>query len=339
MRAYRTLAVAAVVFTMVAAVGCSSSEGDDDTGGGSSTPDKVTYLTAFNSFGRESYVWVAKEKGYFADAGLDVDIKIGNGSGENMTALAGGQADFAPVDSTGYMLWIGTGKVKGITAVASVQQRSMVGLMTLEGYGVRTPRDLEGKTIGSPDTATDQILFPTYAKLAGFDAAKVKHQNLDSGQVFGALAARRVDVIGQFVVGQPLAERAAKGKKAVPLPYSDVMTDLYGHFLLTSTKNAQDNPDRTKRFAEALLKGLQYAIDNPDEAGKILNKAVPEQDPAIAAQELKIMSSYVKTASGKLGIVEEERVQRVVALLEGAGAIPGGKKAQDFVQLNLVPKA
>ena len=50
----------------------------------------------------------------FAEEGLDVDIQVGTGSGENMAALASGAADFAPVDSTGYMLYKGSGKVSGI---------------------------------------------------------------------------------------------------------------------------------------------------------------------------------------------------------------------------------
>lgn len=337
MKANRALAVAAVALAMVVTTACSGSDEEDSTT--PTAPDKVTYLTAFNLFGREAYAFVAKEKGYFTEAGIDVDIKAGSGSGENMTAVAGGQADFAPVDSTGYMLWIATGEVKDITAVSSIQQRSMVGLMTLEGYGITTPRDLEGKTYGSPEGSTDQILFPVYAKLAGFDASKVKRQTLEPPLVFGALAQKKVDVIGQFVVGRPLAEKAAQGKKAVPLPYSDVMQDLYGHFLLTSTKRATENPDLVKRFTDALLKGLQYSIDNPKEAGEILNKNVPEQDADIARQELEIMASYTKASGGTLGIVESERVARVIALLEGADAIPAGKKPEDFVKLDLVPKA
>ncbi len=91
---------------VVATAGCTNSE-DSDGGNASGELTKVTYLTAFNTFGREAYAYVAKEKGFFAEEGLDVDVQVGTGSGENMAALASGAADFAPVDSTGYMLYKG----------------------------------------------------------------------------------------------------------------------------------------------------------------------------------------------------------------------------------------
>nr|MDT0661083.1 ABC transporter substrate-binding protein [Micromonospora sp. DSM 115978] len=299
----------------------------------------MTYITAFNTFGREAYAYVAKEKGFFEEAGFDVEIKVGEGSGENMAALASGQAQFAPVDSTGYIITTGSDKVEGLTAVAAVHQRSMVGLMSLEGYGVTTPRDLEGKSIGEASGSTASIVWPVYAKLAGIDPDKVEWIDVDPSQVAGALATRRVDVIGQFTVGQPLVEKVAEGKKAVPLPYGDVLTDLYGHFLLTSTKLADEKPEMVQKFAEALLKGLEYAITNPKESAEILVKAVPTMDAGVAEAELKIMDSYSRAGGQQLGLVDTERVARTIAILEGAGAIPPGKKPEEFVKFDIAPKA
>ncbi len=102
-----TSALATVTLTLA---GCSGSDADGDAAAGAAEKTKVTYLTAFNAFGREAYAWVAEEKGYFEDAGLDVDIQIGSGSGENMAALASGAADFTPVDSTGYILTKASGR-------------------------------------------------------------------------------------------------------------------------------------------------------------------------------------------------------------------------------------
>lgn len=328
----RVLPVLATFLALAGTAAC----GDSGTTGDGLR--KVRYLTAFNAFGREAYAFVADEKGYFAEQGLDVEIAIGSGSGENMAALASGAADFAPVDSTGYILTKATGKVTGITAVGSVQQKSMVGIMTLDGYGITTPKDLEGRTLGDQEGATTTTLFPTYAKLAGIDAAKVDIQPVAAAELPGALAARQVDAIGQFVVGRPLIEKAAGGKAAVPLPYSDVMPDLYGHFLLTSDRIAAEDPELARTFTTALLKGLDHTLAHPEEAGQILSRAQPETDATVAAAELRIMAPYARGDATALGTVDSARVERVIALLAGAAAIPAGKRPAEFVSLSLAPK-
>ncbi|GAB7048674.1 ABC transporter substrate-binding protein [Catenuloplanes indicus JCM 9534] len=340
MRTFRGLAAAVAAMAVVAVAGCTDS---GDSGGDSASGEltKVTYLTAFNTFGREGYAYVAKEKGFFEEVGLDVDIQVGTGSGENMAALQSGAADFAPVDSTGYMLTKANGKTEGITAVAAVQQRSMVGIMTLDDKGITTPKDLEGKKLGDQNGATTSILFPLYAKLAGFDDKKVTIVPTEAGALGPALGQGRVDAIGQFVVGQPLIEKAAGGgtRKAVSLPFSDVITDLYGHFLLTSDKIANENPEMAQKFATALLKGMDYSINNPKESADILAKAVPETDVEVAAAEMVIMKTYTIGDAPKLGVVDADRVAKVIAILEGAGSIPAGKTPADFVKIDLAPKA
>ncbi|SDT77159.1 ABC transporter substrate-binding protein [Actinoplanes derwentensis] len=329
MRTFRGVAAVLAAMSVVAVAGCSGTSSEEPEAG----KTKVKYLTAFNAFGREAYAFVADEKGYFAEQGLDVEIAIGSGSGENMAALSSGAADFAPVDSTGYILTKATGKVSGVTAISAIQQKSMVGIMTLEGNGITTPKDLEGKVMGDQEGATTTILFPTYAKLAGIDPAKVKIIPVAAPELAGALGAKKVDVIGQFVVGKPLIEKAAGGKAAVALPFSDVITDLYGHFLLTSDKIANDDPELAKKFTTALLKGLEYSIANPAEAAQILNQAQPETDAAVATKELEIMAPYVKGDGTELGTVDAARVTRVIEVLTGAGSVPAGKKPEEFVKI------
>ncbi|WP_305786196.1 ABC transporter substrate-binding protein [Symbioplanes lichenis] len=339
--------MAAALATTLAAAGCSD-DGDDtssSSSGGSQSLEKVTYLTSFGNFGRDSYAYVAKEKGYFRDAGFDVEIKPGNGSLENIKAVVGGQAAFTPIDLTGGLLAAGGAnnqpKVEGFTAVAAIQQRTMAAVMSLEGYGIATPKDLEGKKIADTPGSVVRNLFPTYAKLAGVDAAKVTFVNGNATTLFGTLASHQTDAIGQFVVGAPTAETVSKGKKPVVLPYSDVLQDLYGNVLITSSKYAKDNPDKTKKFTDALLKGLQDSITNPDEAGTILQKTVATANAKAAAAELTLMGPFVKSeASGvPVGALDSQRVARSIAILQGAGQIPAGLTPEQVITFSLVPNA
>jgi NitT/TauT family transport system substrate-binding protein len=338
-RLTRTIAVAGLATALALVTGCSSSDKPSDAKGGK-TLEKVTYLTSFGNFGRDSYAWVAKDKKFFEEAGFDVEIKPGQGTGGVIQTVVGGQAQFGPIDLTGGLLQMGKGQAKDFTVVAAIQQRTMAAIFSVEGKGISTPKDLEGKKLADTPGSVVRNLFPTYAKLAGVDATKVQFVNGEAQTLMGTLASGQVDGIGQFVVGKPTVEAVTK-KKAVMLPYSDVMTDLYGNALITSTKLAKEKPEMVKRFTAALLKGLEYSLANPKEAGEILKKYVDAANPAAAAAELELMSAYVKSNNSgtAIGSVDGQRVARSIAILQGAGAIPAGMTPEQIIDFNLVPKA
>ncbi|MEV6815632.1 ABC transporter substrate-binding protein, partial [Micromonospora sp. NPDC051296] len=81
-RLTRTVAAAtlATALALVSACSSDSDKADDNSGAGASL-EQVTYLTSFGNFGRDAYAWVAKEKGFFSDAGFEVEIKPGQGTG------------------------------------------------------------------------------------------------------------------------------------------------------------------------------------------------------------------------------------------------------------------
>ncbi|GAB1645000.1 ABC transporter substrate-binding protein [Krasilnikovia sp. MM14-A1259] len=334
----RTLVATALAATLLAAAGCSG-DSDDAKAKGKSL-EKVTYLTSFGTFGRDAYAYVAKEKGYFADAGFDVDIKPGGGTGENLKIVTAGQAQFAPIDLTGMLLAAGSGQAKGFVAVSGIQQRTMAAIITLEGNGITSPKDLEGKTLADSPASVVRNLFPTYAKLANIDASKVTWQNGTPQTLMGTLAAGKAAGIGQFVVGKPTVESVAK-KTAIVLPYSDYLQDLYGNVLLTSSAYAKEHPDRVKAFTGALLKGLGDSIANPDAAAQMLKKYVPTTNPQAAAAELTLMGPFVKSeASGvPVGALDSQRVARSIAILQGSGQIKPGLTPEQVIDFSLVPKA
>ncbi|MEU4479774.1 ABC transporter substrate-binding protein [Micromonospora sp. NPDC023966] len=340
-RLTRTVAAAALATALALVGGCSSDsdKSEDAKSGNGAALEKVTYLTSFGNFGRDSYAWVAKEKGFFKEAGFDVDIKPGQGTG-GVVQVAGGQADFAPVDLTGAILLLANGQAKDFVAVAAIQQRTMAAIATVEGKNIATPKDLEGKKLADTPTSVVRMLFPTYAKLAGIDASKVTWVNGDAQGLIGLLGSGAVDGIGQFVVGQPTIQTVTK-KTPVVLPYSNVMQDLYGNVLVTSSKIAKEKPEMVKRFTTALLKGLDYSLAHPDEAGEILKKNVPAANPAAAAAELQLMAAYVRSSNSgtAIGTVDNERVAKTIALLQGAGALKQNLTPDQIIDFNLAPKA
>lgn len=150
------------------------------------------------------------------------------------------------------------------------------------------------------------------------------------------LASGQVDAIGQFVVGKGLIEAAAQGRTAVVLPYGDVLPDLYGIAIVTSKSLAAEQPDKAKKFTGALLRGLEYSIAHPEETGEILRKHQPTQQAAVAAGEVTAMRPYV---GDKIGVVDRERVTRIIGTLRRAGAITADITPDQLVDFRLVPGA
>jgi NitT/TauT family transport system substrate-binding protein len=337
MTARRRAAMLAITLSLLITTGC----GSDDEGDAAAPEEveKVTYLTSFNTFGRDAYAFVAAEKGFFEEAGLEVSIKPGSGSGDVMKLVAGGRADYGIADFSAYAVAVANEDLP-LTAVGMIHQQSLAAIVTLDDTGISKPADLAGKTIADQAGSTNQVLFPAYAKAAGFDASGVRFVPSAPPSLPQLLASGQVDAIGQFVVGKGLIEAAAKDRKAVFLPYGDVLPDLYGNALLTTTEKAESDPDQVERFRGALLKGLEYSLAHPDETGEILAKAQPTQNAQVAAGEVRLMAPYVKGTQGvATGSIDEARVQSVIDELTAGGAITKDVTPADLVDPDLAPKA
>jgi NitT/TauT family transport system substrate-binding protein len=335
----RAIALVALAATVISAAGCGRSASTTDPKGNTNKAlDRVTYVTAFGAVGRDAFAWVAQEKGFFTEAGLEVTIQLGAAVDQNLSALAAGQAQFAALDFTGAMIQAGNGKFKDFRAIAAIHQQTLVSIVSLEGSKVAQPKDLEGKKVGAATGSVNQLLFPAYARLAGVDPLKVTFVNVPPPQLPALLASSQVDALSTFLIGRGGIEKAA-GKKAVIMPYSDYLSDLYGNALVTSATLAGQNPDLVKRFRVAAVKALKWTIENPDEAAQILRKAQPAADLAAATGEIKLMTQYVKptVTNAPIGALDQQRVARAIAILQGSGLIPSGLTPEAVVAFDLTP--
>lgn len=291
---------------------------------------EVTYVTAFGLFGREAYVHVAKAKGYFAEQDLAVKVEPGAGGPPNHQAVSSGAAQFASVDSTGAFERHARGQddegaaLDDLVVISAVQQLPLMAIITLEGNGITRPQDLEGKVVGGAAGSVIETMFPAYANLAGFDPDSVRFEHTAPPQLPQVLAAGQVDAIGLFLVGQEAVASVAQ-REAVVLPYSEYMPDLYGAVHVTTAELAEQDPDLVRRFNTAILKGLEYAIANPVEAGEILAESVPETNVEVAASELESMAPYVRGGLGEeqpTGVIDEVKVTRAITFLQGLDLVP-----------------
>jgi NitT/TauT family transport system substrate-binding protein len=276
----------------------------------------ITYSTSFGNSGRDAYAWVALEKGFFRNAGFDVKIVPGAGSVAVAQAIAAGSVDFGPADVAAVAVARAESGVP-VKVVALIQQTTMAAFFALKSSGISKPADLAGKSFADTPGSTVGVLLPLYAKRAGFDASTVRFVPSTPPALPSLLASKRVDAVGQFTVGLPAFQKATS-EAIVSLPYAKVVPGLMGLGLLASDSMISQHPGDVRKFTAALLKGERWAIDNPGAAGAILNKNVPLQDYAIAAQELRIMKKYVVTADVRkrgYGFIDPKRFASTVSIV------------------------
>lgn len=298
---------------------------------------KVTFLTAFGAAGRDAFVWVAQERGYFREVGLDVEIKLGAATAENLRTLAAGQVDFANSDLIGSMIVAGQGTFTDFRAIAAVHQQSLVSIIAPADGPIRAPGDLAGRRLGAATGSVNQLLFPAYAKTAGLDPAGVTWVNAAPPQVPALLAAGRVDALSTFLIGRPGIEAAA-GRPMTVLPYSDLLPDLFGNAIMTGAGLAAGEPDLVRRFRDAALRGLTDSLADPRGAAELLHRRNPATTVAAAEGEITLMAPTVTPAGGApIGTIDRARLTRAIALMVENGLFPAGLTADQVVDFSLTP--
>jgi NitT/TauT family transport system substrate-binding protein len=321
--------------------GCSGEESAGASGNGQ--VDKVTYLTGFGILGRECYVHVAAAKGYFRDANIEVTIQPGQAGTYNHNQMLAGKAQFGAVDSSGALIRSGKAEKaedKSLRIVAAVQQLTLNVIAAWQDGGIHSPQDLAGKTLGTAIGAVPRTLFPAYARIANIDPATVKWIETAPPQVPSLLVTNKVQALATFNVAVPGVEKAARGRKAVIFPYSDVLTDLLGNVILAPQRLIETDPDLVTRFVQALMRGLKYAVTNPQEAGQILHQADPTQNVELAATELNLLKPYTLPVGGKpVGTFDESRMAKNIAVLQGLGLIPSGLTPDQVADTRFLPKS
>jgi NitT/TauT family transport system substrate-binding protein len=281
--------------------------------------ESVTYATSFGNFGRDAYVYVAIDKGYFREAGLDVKVVPGAGT-SNAQLLASGAVDYMANDVSGSALQL-TNNNLPIRVVAVTSQNSQSAIVVLASSPITTPQQLAGHTIADTPSSIGEILFPYYAKKAAINASKVTYIPATPQTIPALLVSGKVDAVGQFTVGIPTLQKAAGGAPMRSFKYSKYLPGLLGNGIWTTEDRINTNPDQVKRFVGAVLKGLNFAMDNPGATGYILQKYVPLADPIVAAHELRILKPFVENSCTKkygVGYIDVGKMKTTSSLIASA---------------------
>jgi NitT/TauT family transport system substrate-binding protein len=295
---------------------------------------KITFLTNYTFHGRHSPFFVGLDKGYYREAGFDLDIQPATGSGFVITAVDSGKADYGMAEAASVVQGVAKGaKVKSFMVFTDI---STSGLASLEPY--KTLESLKGKRIAASQTDSARVILPILLDRAKIDPSSVQWLAADPGVYSSLLLSGQTDLFTASIDGDiPALEKVAapRGKTVYFSSFADWGYDVFGYLLIAKDTSLASDPDSARRFADATRKAVEYSIANPEETARIMVKHNPalNYDTTLAQwrQAIKSIETPYEKKNG-YGAATEDRVQRTIDLVKTAMKLDTGIKAQDIYQ-------
>jgi NitT/TauT family transport system substrate-binding protein len=334
-RQLAALTLLATAATVLA--GCSTATpggGDDKPAPAELTP--MTWQLDIAPAGRHAPFYLAKELGYYEEAGLDVTIQAGQGSGAATTNVAAGSVDAAFVSVGAAAIAKREDASAPIAYVADIYARAPYTVYSLkDGADIEKPEDLKGNCVSASETSTIWQQMDAWAEKEGYTGYEWCYRAEDTrGQL---LMTGEIDSILSFTLSEPplrqLAERS--GQELVGLPLGDYgFSPFLSNGILVNTDFAEANPEAVTAFIEATLKAYEYTFEHPQEAADIIAGQFPTLDPEITVAELGLVQVEV-TNDGKksdLGCFTIDDVLSSIDLTlgEGHGIDPESVVSMDY---------
>ncbi len=281
---------------------------------------------------------VAKDKGFYDEVGLNVDLGPGKGSGSTAQLIASKAAMFGFAD--GYVVGAGVSKGMNIVTVGAVYRRNPTAAIVLKESGIKTPKELEGKSIGIAPGAAQFQQWPAFVKGCKLDASKIQVINVDPAGTVPALVANKVQAVASFAQGAVPGIEIRSKKETTSFMYADCGVTAVSNGIIVHRDLLKQDPDAVRAFVRATLKGFLYAEKNHDEAITIIKKYGPEIVPEIAKREfeMSILNWNTPNTKGKpLGWSSDKDWESTVETLKEYGGVNTPLKASDLYTNDFVP--
>jgi NitT/TauT family transport system substrate-binding protein len=293
------------------------------------TPVKINFALDWRFEGPSAWFLLAKEKGYFAKEGLDVNIDVGSGSAAAIARVASGRYEMGFADISSLVEFVANNPTApAMKGVYMVYDSTPATVFALKKSGITKPSDLTGKTLGAPTFDGGRRTFPIFAAANHIDANSVKWSSMDPAMRELMLARGQVDAITSFYFNRvALNKNGVDDKDIVAMRYGDYGVKLYGSAVLASDAFIKDHPQAVAGFVRALNAAIKEVIAHPQEGLDAIAHRDALADVALEKRRLALTIDLVESPTvmkNGLGGIDP---QRFAASIEQTAKVYGLKSA------------
>ena len=252
-------------------------------------------------------LYVAMDKGYYKDAGIELEIVQPPEDGAEVL-VASGKADFGISFQDTMAGALSKDSPLPIKAVAAITQHNTSGIMSRKGDGITTPKGLEGKKYATWDLPIEKAILKNVVEKDGGDFAKVELIPSTVTDEVSALSTQQIDAVWVYYGWAGISAKE-KGFDFDYFAFKDINPtfDYYTPVLITNDYMIKNNSDTVKKFLEATKKGYEFAAGNPQDAAEILLKYAPEIDSKLANASQEYLSTCYIDKDIPWGYIDSER--------------------------------
>lgn len=281
----------------------------------------ITFVLDWTPNTNHTGIYVARDKGYFKDAGLNVTIVQPPEDGAEVL-VASGKAQFGmSFQDSLAPAFSGENKLP-VTAVAAVIQHNTSGIISRKGEGMDRPRGLEGKKYATWDLPIEKATLKDVVEADGGDFSKVKLIPSTVTDEVSALRTKSVDAIWIFYAWAGV-KAEIDGLPTDYFAFADLnpVFDFYTPVIIANNDFLKEEPDTAKAFLKAAERGYEDAIKNPGEAADILLKEAPELDPKLVRASQEYLADKYQADAKAWGVISPQRWNAYYNWLDEKGLV------------------
>jgi NitT/TauT family transport system substrate-binding protein len=262
--------------------------------------DAVSFRLNWYLGGLHVPFYYGKERGIYAAEGIDLTINEGRGSANTVQVVAAGSDTFGLADSSSVILTASKGA--DVKSVMSLLNSTGFAVVSLAETGIKSPKDLEGKTFAvTPGDPLGQ-LFQALAAVNKLDMSKIKFVQVDPAAKVVAVLEKRTDALLGGADDQFFLIKQ-KGMQPAALRYADHGANIVGMTIVTKSDLIKSKPDLVQRFVRATAKSWDEAKKNPGAAVDAALKAKPDLNRQSTLDQLMVDIELLdsKNSKGRIG--------------------------------------
>jgi NitT/TauT family transport system substrate-binding protein len=287
--------------------------------------------------------FVAIDKGYYKQEGLNVSIDPGSGSVEGINRVASGAYEVGFADINSLIKYRDNPRNLPVKAIMMIYDTPAFSIVSLRKNGISKPKDLEGKVLGAPAADGAYAQWPIFVKANNIDASKVKIENIGFPVREPMLAQGKVDAIAGFWFSSYMNLKAngVKDEDIVVIHMRDFGVDLYGNVIVANPEFLRFQPKAAAGFVKATLRGIQDTLRDPEAAIDSLMKrnAIAKRDVELERLKLSLQKNFVTPDVQKngLGGVDMKRLERSIEQIGLTFQYTNKPKAADIFTAQYLP--